>query len=79
MRLQAVEASFVPLPFDSEAARSFGAVAASLRQRGRKPAPRAHDALIAATALAHRLPVYTCNTADFDGIDDLVVREVETP
>ena len=26
--------------------------------------------MIAATALAHQLPVYTCNPEDFTGIDD---------
>jgi predicted nucleic acid-binding protein len=29
--------------------------------------------MIAATAIANGLPVYTCNPADFAGIDDLVV------
>ena len=42
------EATFEPLPFDAAAARAFGAVAASLRASGRKPAARGYDALIAA-------------------------------
>jgi tRNA(fMet)-specific endonuclease VapC len=71
--LQQAEADFDPLPFDAAAARAFGRVAASLRRRGRKPAARAYDALIAATALANALPVYTCNPADFSGIDELEV------
>lgn len=75
--LQQAEADFDPLPFDAMAARSFGRVAASLRRSGRKPAARAYDAMIAATALAHGLPVYTCNPRDFAGIDDLVVVPVE--
>jgi hypothetical protein len=54
-------------------------VAASLRQAGRKPAARAYDALIAATALANDLPVYTCNPTDFAGIDDLQVVPVPVP
>lgn len=78
VRLQAAEASFDPLPFDADAARSFGSVAASLRARGRKPAARAYDALIAAIALARGLPVYTCNAEDFEGIDGLVVRAVRS-
>lgn len=50
--LQQAEADFDPLPFDAQAARSFGRVAASLRRRaGRKHKARAYDALIAATAL----------------------------
>lgn len=74
--LQQAEADFSPLPFDAEAARAFGGVAASLRVSGRKPAARAYDALIAATALAHQLPVYTGNPGDFEGIDGLEVHVV---
>ncbi len=77
-RLQAVEAAFTPLPFDVDAARAFGRVAASLRRSGRKPGARAFDALIAATALARGLPVYTCNARDFEGIDGLRVITVPT-
>jgi len=77
--VQQAEADFVPLPFDAQAARAFGRVALSLRQGGRKTNARAFDALIAATALAHDLPVYTCNPGDFAGIDGLVVVEVPIP
>jgi tRNA(fMet)-specific endonuclease VapC len=71
--LQQAEADFDPLPFDAQAARAFGQVAASLRRTGRKTAARAYDAMIAAIAVAHDLPVYTCNPADFSGIDGLQV------
>jgi tRNA(fMet)-specific endonuclease VapC len=74
--LQQAEADFDALPFDAAAARAFGRVAASLRRTGRKPAARAYDALIAATALANALPVYTCNPADFSGIDELEIVPV---
>jgi hypothetical protein len=74
--LQQAEAEFDPLPFDAAAARAFGRVAASLRRSGRKSAARAYDALIAATALAHQLPVYTCNPDDFAGIEDLEIVAV---
>jgi tRNA(fMet)-specific endonuclease VapC len=77
--LQEAEADFDPLPFDRASARAFGQVAASLRRSGRKPAARAYDALIAATAMAHGLPVYTCNAADFEGIDSLQVIPVRLP
>jgi tRNA(fMet)-specific endonuclease VapC len=77
--LQQAEADFDPLPFDRAAARAFGQVAASLRKSGRKTAARAYDALIAATALANRMPVYTCNAADFEGIDGLDVVPVTLP
>lgn len=74
--LQQAEADFDVLPFDAAAARAFGGVAASLRAAGRKPAARAYDALIAATAIANSLPIFTCNPADFVGIDELNVETV---
>ena len=77
--LQEAEADFDPLPFDRASARAFGQVAASLRRSGRKPAARAYDALIAATALARQLPVYTCNPSDFEKIDGLDVVVVRLP
>ena len=77
--LQQAEADFEPIPFDASAARAFGRVAASLRSSGRKPAARAYDALIAATAIANALPLYTCNPSDFAGIGELVVIEVPHP
>lgn len=70
-RLQAVEASFDPLPFDASAARTFGQVAAALRAAGRKPAARAYDAMIAATAMSAGLGVWTRNPEDFTGIEGL--------
>lgn len=77
--LQQAEADFEPIPFDAAAARAFGRVAASLRRSGRKPAARAYDALIAATAIANAIPLYTCNPSDFAGIDDLEVVAVPHP
>lgn len=78
--LQQAEADFDPLPFDASAARAFGQVAASLRRAGRKTSARAYDAMIAATAIAHDLPIYTCNPADFAEIDGLdVIAVPKTP
>jgi tRNA(fMet)-specific endonuclease VapC len=77
--LQQAEADFDPLPFDAGAARAFGRVAASLRRSGRKPSARAYDAMIAATAVANELPLYTCNPSDFSGIDGLDVIAVPLP
>ena len=77
--LQQAEADFEPLPFDAAAARAFGTVAAALRSRGRKPAARAFDALIASVALANGLPLYTANVADFAGIPGLRVTGVSIP
>jgi hypothetical protein len=77
--LQQAEADFEPLPFDAAAARSFARVATSLRRAGRKVHARAYDAMIAATALAHELPLYTCNPDDFTSIDGLRVVPVPLP
>ena len=77
LRLQEVELSFDALPVDDRVARMFALVAASLRASGKKPAARSFDALIAATALTHRVPLYTLNPRDFEGIDDLDVRVPE--
>jgi len=77
--LQQAESDFDVAAFDGGAARAFGAVAASLRASGRKPAARAYDALIAATAINHGLPLYTCNPSDFEGITGLDVRAVPHP
>lgn len=78
-QLQQAEADFEPLAFDVGAARAFGRVAAALRRSSRKTTARAYDAMIAATALANDLPVYTCNPADFTGIDGLDVVAVPVP
>jgi tRNA(fMet)-specific endonuclease VapC len=74
--LQQAEADFDPIPFDASCARAFGRVAASLRRSGRKTQARAYDALIAATAVAHGLPVFTRNRDDFQDIDGLTVHSV---
>lgn len=74
--LQSTEASFDPLPFNDDCARRFGQVASELRMAGSKSRARAFDALIAATALAHDLSLYTCNERDFTGISGLSVISV---
>lgn len=70
--LQHVESMFEPLPFDKDAARTFGVVAAAVLQAGRKPRSRIADLMIASTAIANRLPLYTTNPDDFAGLDALV-------
>lgn len=77
--LQQAEADFDPLPFDADAARAFGQVAASLRRSGRKASARAYDAMIAAIAIANGLPLYTCDPDDFADIDGLTVVAVAHP
>jgi hypothetical protein len=77
--LQQAESDFDAIAFNATAARAFGRVAASLRSAGRKPAARAYDALIAASAIAEDVPLYTCKPDDFAGIDGLQVRAVPHP
>jgi hypothetical protein len=72
-RLQQLEATFDPLPFDASTARAYGQVYAAVSAAGRKArGGGAVDLLIAATALAARLPLYTRNPSDFDGLRELI-------
>ena len=71
-RLQQVEATFEPLPFDALAARSYGQIVAAVAEAGRSPRQRVADLLIAATAHANGLVLYTRNPDDFAGLGDLV-------
>lgn len=72
MRVQRVEATFTPLPFDVEAARQYGIIAAEVISIGRKPRGRAADLMIASIAAANRLPLFTTNPADFLGLESVV-------
>jgi predicted nucleic acid-binding protein len=64
-RLQWATSTWDPLPFDADAARTFGRVFAAARASGQTSRSRLADLLIAATAAANGLPVYTRNPADF--------------
>ena len=71
-RLQQVEATFAPLPFDTVAARSFGQVIA-VAETGRSTAAASRTLLIAATAHANGLALYDRNPATtFAGLDALI-------
>ncbi len=72
-RLQRAEATFESLPVDGSVARAYGRVYAAVAAAGRKArGRRAFDLLIAATALAAQLPLYTRNPDDFQEVDRLV-------
>jgi predicted nucleic acid-binding protein len=72
-RLQRAEATFAPLPMDAAVARAYGRVYAAVGASGRKArGRRAVDLLIAATALAAGLPLYTRNPSDFAGLSELL-------
>lgn len=71
--LQFIEANLEALPFDSQCARAYGLIYAAVHRQGRKPCGgRAVDLMIAATALAHGLPLYTRNPKDLQGLEELI-------
>lgn len=70
--LEDVETNFETLPFDPRCARAYGRIYATVVSMGRKPRGRIVDLMIAATALAHDLPLYTRNAKDLRGLEDLI-------
>ena len=64
-RLQWATATWDPLPFDAESARMYGRVFAAARATGQSSRARLADLLIASTAAANGLPLYTRNPSDF--------------
>lgn len=65
-RLQRVEAMMVALPVDLDVARAYGRVYATVSAAGGTArGRRSFDLLIAATAIAAQLPLYTRNPGDF--------------
>jgi predicted nucleic acid-binding protein len=71
-RLQEVESRLEPIPFDAGAARSYALIVAAVVHEGRKPRSRFADLLIAATAHANRLDLYSRNADDFSGLETLI-------
>ncbi|WP_046468015.1 type II toxin-antitoxin system VapC family toxin [Allosalinactinospora lopnorensis] len=69
LRLQWIESTFAPLPFDTEAARAYGSVAALVLAAGRKPRKRVADLQIASISITHGFPLYTRNPEDFKGLE----------
>lgn len=70
--LQRAESEFDPVPFDAEAARIFGRVTAAVVAVGHKSRERMVDLMIAATAIAEGLPLFTTNPDDFAGLSTLI-------
>lgn len=70
--LQRAENEFDPIPFETEAARAFGRISAAVQAHGRTPRRRVADLMIASIAAATKLPLYTANPDDFDGLDGLI-------
>lgn len=72
-RLQQIEAGMETIAFDPACARAYGTIYVATAAVGRKPrGGRAVDLMIAATAAAHQLSLYTLNADDFRGLDELV-------
>jgi predicted nucleic acid-binding protein len=71
-RLQWASSTWDPLPFDAEAARVFGRMFAATRGAGQTSRSRLADLLIASTAAANSLPLYTRNPADFDALKAII-------
>lgn len=68
-----IEGALEALPFESRCARAWARIYVAVAGMGRKPrGSRAVDLMIAATALANDLPLFTANAKDFRGLDDLV-------
>ena len=70
--LQRAESELDPVPFDAEAARIFGRVTAAVIAAGRTPRRRTADLMIASTAIAAGLPLFTTNPSDFAGLAGLL-------
>ena len=71
-RLLWAASTWDPLPFDAQAARAYALVFAATRRAGRSSRARFADLLIAATASANDLTLYTRNPADFAGLEGVV-------
>ncbi len=71
-RLQWAAATWDALPFDAEAARMYGRIFATTRAAGRSSRARLADLLIASTAAANGLPLYTRNPSDFAVLGQLL-------
>ncbi|HEY2177753.1 MAG TPA: type II toxin-antitoxin system VapC family toxin [Caulobacteraceae bacterium] len=72
-RLQWATSTWEPLSFDGDAARLYGRMFAAARAAGQTGRSRLADLLIAATAAASGLPVYTRNPTDFDALKAIIV------
>ncbi|GAA0266126.1 type II toxin-antitoxin system VapC family toxin [Cryptosporangium japonicum] len=70
--LQRAENEFDPIPFDAEAARIYGRLCAAVVSIGRKPRRRVADLMIASTAVAEELPLFTTNPDDYRGLDEVL-------
>ena len=71
--LSAVQQAFEPIPIDTAIAQVFAELVAAARRLGQRP--KIMDTWIAATAVAHELPVYT-QDEDFTAIPKVRTHRV---
>lgn len=71
-RLAEIEARFDPLPVDAGVARSYGALAHMAVTAGQQPRRRVMDLLIAATAHANGVPLYTRDAEGFRALGEAI-------
>ena len=71
-RLHWATATWDPMPFDAEAARLYGRMFAASRAAKQSSRARLADLLIASTAAANSLPLYTRNPTDFSAVKQIV-------
>ena len=71
-RLQWVESSFDPLPFDIPAAHCYAELFGMAHDAGRQPRRRVADLFIAAIAVANGMPLITRNHDDFSDLKSVV-------
>jgi predicted nucleic acid-binding protein len=71
-RLQWAANTWDCLPFDADAARVYGRIFAAVGEAGRTSRSRLADLLIASTAAANALPLYTRNSADFRALEGII-------
>lgn len=78
--LARTEHEFDAIPFGTEAARMFGRMSAAVLAAGRQPRRRVADLMIAATAAAEGLALYTMNPQDYVGLEgEVTVIAVPRP
>ncbi|MFJ4046299.1 PIN domain-containing protein [Microbacterium sp. NPDC089987] len=60
------------LPFDDACAREYERITRAAVDQGQRPRANTMDRMIAASAVAHRMPIITRNSSDLRGLEDLV-------
>jgi predicted nucleic acid-binding protein len=70
--VQFIERTFTVIPFGPSAARAYATIVTAIRSAGRRERSRIADLLIAATAVAEGLDLYTRNPDDFRHLEHVL-------